>query len=544
MPAHNVTISATFIESDPGIGSGTQADPFELTNRVWKNGAISAGVTELWYSFPVSSGATYYVWLNDIQVYEGKTLDAKVSAVHSNGTSLFVNADYVWFEPETITPTSDGTVYLKVEPWLPGNIGTFGIVYSTRDIRPNIGNPGPLVMPIVSAHIYPWLAIGTSWVSVQGAEWYNIYRSTSVNGPYTKIGEGGSSLQYQDEDVVFGDTYYYKVSAENSYGESPQSAPVSATAGAVTITPLTLGVWTGTIEMTPNSEHWYSLEIDETWGTYFVYESEVGDPYYWSVTYDLYKNDGTPVQNSTNIYYAAGTYASSIGLGTAYLRVYPNENLTGAAVNYRLVYTLGSGKPVIDPDLTGAVTITGNAVVKQTLTANITNLDGDGNVSYQWNRVAAAGGGSTPINGANSSSYQLQAADEGNTITVTVMRTGYSGSVTSAAIGPIAPAPQGTATFSISFAQIIDATIDELVVPQKISISGDNGPETVTLTLDGQYDTVNWYITGANVSGTGPEFILDAANTFYNTVGPHLLTVLVWKDGVPYNKTIRFTVAE
>ena len=76
------------------------------------------------------------------------------------------------------------------------------------------------------------------------------------------------------------------------------------------------------------------------------------------------------------------------------------------------------------PALTGTVSIRGSAEVGQTLTANTANLDGSGTISYQWKR------GSTDI-GTNSDTYTVQSADEGSSITVTVTRSGYSGSVTS-----------------------------------------------------------------------------------------------------------------
>jgi uncharacterized repeat protein (TIGR02543 family) len=97
--------------------------------------------------------------------------------------------------------------------------------------------------------------------------------------------------------------------------------------------------------------------------------------------------------------------------------------------------------------------------------------------------------------------------------------------------------------FTITFAQISDAA-SNLVVDQTISLSGTNGSKTVTLTVDnpGQYSSIEWLIAGAYVGGSGASFTLDSANTAYNSIGDHFLTVEVWKDGKPYNKTITFTV--
>jgi hypothetical protein len=62
--------------------------------------------------------------------------------------------------------------------------------------------------------------------------------------------------------------------------------------------------------------------------------------------------------------------------------------------------------------------------VGQTLTANTGSLDGSGAITYQWKR------GTTNI-GTNSGTYTVRPADEGFTITVTVTRSGYSGSAIS-----------------------------------------------------------------------------------------------------------------
>jgi len=88
---------------------------------------------------------------------------------------------------------------------------------------------------------------------------------------------------------------------------------------------------------------------------------------------------------------------------------------------------------VTDPDLTltGIVRVTGTPQVGQTLTADVGALGGSGAISYQWNR------GSTPISGANSSTYTIQPADEGATFTVTVTRADNTGSVTSAPTSPV-----------------------------------------------------------------------------------------------------------
>ena len=75
------------------------------------------------------------------------------------------------------------------------------------------------------------------------------------------------------------------------------------------------------------------------------------------------------------------------------------------------------------------VTISGNAVVGQQLTANVTNVNGT--LTYQWKRDG------NNISGATGSTYTVQAADSGLPITVTVSRTGITGSITSSSTAVI-----------------------------------------------------------------------------------------------------------
>jgi len=86
--------------------------------------------------------------------------------------------------------------------------------------------------------------------------------------------------------------------------------------------------------------------------------------------------------------------------------------------------------PPIPPALTGTVSITGEAKVGQTLIANTDSLGGSGTISYQWKR------GTTNI-GYNTNVYVVVSGDTNFNITVTVTRSGYSGSITSEPVGLI-----------------------------------------------------------------------------------------------------------
>jgi sorbitol-specific phosphotransferase system component IIA len=89
--------------------------------------------------------------------------------------------------------------------------------------------------------------------------------------------------------------------------------------------------------------------------------------------------------------------------------------------------------PITDqslPPLTGTVSITGNTETGQVLTANTDSLGGTGGVFYQW-KHGTADTGIYVNTGTYSSAYFVPFSDSGLSVTVTVFRSGNSGSKTS-----------------------------------------------------------------------------------------------------------------
>ena len=76
-----------------------------------------------------------------------------------------------------------------------------------------------------------------TWNAVSGATSYNVYRATSQNGTYSLLGTV-TATSYTNTGAKAGTTYYYKVKAVNSAGESAYSNVVS---GRATVTTLTMG---------------------------------------------------------------------------------------------------------------------------------------------------------------------------------------------------------------------------------------------------------------------------------------------------------------
>lgn len=75
--------------------------------------------------------------------------------------------------------------------------------------------------------------IDLSWTQVSGTTGYDIYRSTSANGTFSRLGSeptvsSGTVTTYSDTGLTADTLYFYKISAVNGSAESAASAAVSA----------------------------------------------------------------------------------------------------------------------------------------------------------------------------------------------------------------------------------------------------------------------------------------------------------------------------
>jgi hypothetical protein len=100
-------------------------------------------------------------------------------------------------------------------------------------------------------------------------------------------------------------------------------------------------------------------------------------------------------------------------------------------------------------------------------------------------------------------------------------------------------------SYNIEFNQITDLAPD-IQGPTIYLLDGREGkPTSVNIVLDdpNQYDTgsIKWHINGTSITGTGGAFLLDSS-VLSQDIGVYFLTIEVEKNGVPYNKTIVFTV--
>src|SRR5262249_2397209 len=71
--------------------------------------------------------------------------------------------------------------------------------------------------------------VSLQWSAATGALSYKVKRSLVTGGPYTVVAPGVKAKTYVDTTVTNRTTYYYVVSATNTFGESADSNEASAT---------------------------------------------------------------------------------------------------------------------------------------------------------------------------------------------------------------------------------------------------------------------------------------------------------------------------
>ena len=131
-----LTLAGCTMESDNNGGSGTT----KLVEGEWKDGKISEDGQTKKYTFEVSKGARYFIWLNDSSDGDRtKDADVGLKISHEDGTVIcdnYGNADNLYTKPLTFSASSTGTVTITAAAggkwnW-EGGTGSYAIRYTSR----------------------------------------------------------------------------------------------------------------------------------------------------------------------------------------------------------------------------------------------------------------------------------------------------------------------------------------------------------------------------------------------------------------------------
>jgi aryl-phospho-beta-D-glucosidase BglC (GH1 family) len=224
-PAPNIpTSSATTISNDWAQSQTAESFGIVSFEQQYLGGPLAVA-----NSYTATSGVTLVVGTgagvlaNAIDINQGQSgiqLKAVLATSPANGVlSLNTNGAFSYAPNAGFTGT-DTFRYQVYDGW------QLSVDIATAVIQVNPA-------PVPAAPTGLTASAGDGWVSLSWnssvANGYNVYRATVNNGPYSPLTNGLTSIMYTDYSVVDGTTYYYVVTAFNSWGESSNSTQVSAT---------------------------------------------------------------------------------------------------------------------------------------------------------------------------------------------------------------------------------------------------------------------------------------------------------------------------
>jgi len=291
-----ITVSATgYVDSvytlHPVVGSNTRqtitlravAPAIGVPENVTVTAASATSVIVNWSAV---AGATGY------RVYRSTTASGAYSPVANTTSTSFTNSGL----------TSGTTYYYKVTAYTNAGEGTQSAYVSVTTV--------PSVPTNVTASTSSGNVV-VSWAQVTGATGYYVYRGATASGAYSRVTDV-TSASYTDAEVSPGTSYYYKVSAYTSGGESSQSSYISVTA------PLVVPAAPANVTATK----WTKTSISVGWSAvsgatrYFVCRSTTSDGNFNYVLGDTY-NTGyldTGLTEGATYYYKVSA-ANSVGTG-------------------------------------------------------------------------------------------------------------------------------------------------------------------------------------------------------------------------------------
>jgi fibronectin type 3 domain-containing protein len=189
------------------VGEGVQSEYAAATTLLAAPTGVNAATTStssITVSWNPVTGATGY------RIYRALSASGTYTQISVSTDTSYVNTGL----------DSGATYYYKVSAYNAGEESVQS-AYVVGVIMPAV--PSGLTVSTVSS-----TSVTLLWNPVTGATSYRIYRSSSSLGTYTQIGTS-TGVSYNNTGLSGATTYYYKVSAYNTGGESAQSGQVSAT---------------------------------------------------------------------------------------------------------------------------------------------------------------------------------------------------------------------------------------------------------------------------------------------------------------------------
>lgn len=191
--------------------SAKTAAPTEEPGTPGDFSAAATGPAEIELTWDAARDATEYY------IYRSTSSDSSYTQIAKVKETYYTNSGLI----------ADRTYYYKIRAYNKIGLGNFSRMDSatTFEEASTLDAPSELTATAQgSGKIY------LTWDSVLDAASYYVYRSTSYNGTYTKIGTA-TTESYSDTGLMDKTTYYYKVRAHHSEETSEESSVAYVTTG-------------------------------------------------------------------------------------------------------------------------------------------------------------------------------------------------------------------------------------------------------------------------------------------------------------------------
>jgi fibronectin type 3 domain-containing protein len=326
--------------------------------------------------------------------------------------------------------------------------------------------------------------VNLSWSASSGASAYYVKRSTTSGGPYTQIA-APAATNYADNNLSNGTKYFYVVSAYNSYGQSSNSAEVSATPAAPATPP---AAPTGLQAAGGNAQVSLTWTASTGATSYHVKRSTTSGSGYTQIAAPM----------------AANFTDTTVTNGTTYFYVVSALNAVGESANSAQANATPAAPATPPAAPTGLQATGGNAQVSLTWTAST------GATSYHVKRSTTSGSGYTQIAAPTAANFTDTTVTNGTTYFYVVSALN--------AAGESANSAQATATPANVAADVtitIDPTKTKPISPYIYGMNFYNGvtgaPPHLTFDRDGgnRWTAYNWE---TNASNAGSDYIYDNDN--------------------------------
>ena len=366
-------------------------------------------------------------------------------------------------------------------------VGLAGCAGSVGGSSSNPGtgsNPGGATAPSIPSGLMATAGnaqVSLSWTASATATSYNVKRSATTGGPYTKI-SSPTTTTFADMNLANGTTYFYVVSAVNSTGESANSSEASAKPTAPAQAPAAPA---GLMATAGNAQVSLSWTTSTGATSYHVKRATTtGGPY-------------TQISSPTT------TNFTDTGLtnGTTYFYVVSAVNSTGESANS----TQASAAPVAPTQPpaapAGLQATAGNAQVALSWTASATAT------SYNVKRGTTTGGPYTTISSPATTAFTDTGLTNGTTYFYVVSALN--------SVGESANSEQASATPANTPADVtitIDPTQTKPISPYIYGLNFYSGntdpPPLLTMDRDGgnRWTAYNWE---TNASNAGSDYLYE-----------------------------------